>query len=137
MARRPADFGARAPRPLAGERVCVSALQAARAAYVWRLQSERAAVADQLADLNLAFRLLLLLQDSEETTDLLRARTAYVAEVHAAHPDLDGKVDDLAAVHQHVITAALDQADALSLASTQHSGAPRTGPALSCGVWVR
>lgn len=135
MARRPEVFGAHAPRLLAAERVCGASLRAACASYLWRLQAERAALVDRLADLDVAFRWLLQVQDGEETAALLHARAGYVAALHAAHPDLAEAIDDLAGLHQDLITAALDEAEALSLPSTRLCGTPRSGPAVSHGVW--
>ena len=92
--------------------VCVTRLQAARAAYLWRLQAERDPATGGLADLKVAFLWLLQLQTGEVSPDLLRARTCYVAELHAAQLGPDGEIAHLAALHQDLITEALDQAAA-------------------------
>jgi len=109
--------------------VSLTSLQVARAAYVWQLQRERHAVGDRLADLHVAFQWLLQLQVGEASTDLLRARTAYVAELHAARLERDAEIADLAAVHQDLISAELVYAAAVSMPPRRRGcTAPRPRP---------
>jgi hypothetical protein len=103
----------------------VTALGAARAVYLWHLQSEREEIDGRLADLDLAFRLLLQLQTGGQTATLLRARAAYVAELVGADLDLEAQIADLATIHQHLISAALDQAAARGIANV--NSAARNG----------
>jgi hypothetical protein len=107
--------------------VPLTALDVARAAYIWQLQGGRYALSDQLAELEVAFRWLLRLQTDEVTTELLRARTAYVAELHAGQPDLDGAIANLAMLHQNLISAELDRAAALST-PPRRPGSPAPRP---------
>lgn len=88
----------------------LTSLHAARAAYLWRLQADRDPETGAPSDLRAAFRWLLQLQAGEETVDLLRARAAYVAELHAAHLGPDSEIAELAKLHQDLISHALDQA---------------------------
>ena len=66
----------------------LTALDAARASYLWQLRSQRALVADQLADLTVAFRWLL--------------------SVH-----LDEEIAELASLYARLVSAELDRAAAL------------------------
>ena len=93
----------------------VTPLQAARAAYLWRLHADRGELENRLADLEVVFRWLLQVQAGEQTADLLRARATYVAELAGAGLRFDAEIADLAAVHQELISAELHQAAAQSL----------------------
>ena len=97
------------------ERVPLTSLQVQRAASMWRLQCEQQTLDDQLTDLQVVFRWLLQIHAGDLTTDLLRARAAYVAEMHAASKDLDAEIAELAKLHQDLITAELDRATALCM----------------------
>ncbi|MGI8492744.1 MAG: hypothetical protein ACR2NJ_08310 [Acidimicrobiales bacterium] len=118
---------------LASEAWPLARLRAARAAYLWRLQSEWDVADSGLADLQVAFRWLLQLQAGEVTAELLRARTCYVAELHAARLGPDDEIADLAAVHQDLITEALVQAAGRELAHPESRCAPGSS-ALPRGV---
>jgi hypothetical protein len=115
----------------------VIALGAAQAAYLWRLQSERVEIDRRLADLDLAFRLLLQLQTGEQTAALLRARAAYVAELAEAGLDFEAQIADLATIHQRLISAALDQAAARGIADRNSAALNRGYPAGSSRRRVR
>jgi len=112
--------------------VCVTPLHAARAAYLWCLQAECDAASGGLADLQVAFQWLLQIEAGEVTADLLRARTCYVAELHAAQLGPDGEIADLAALHQDLITEALDRAAARGLANPERRCGPRPSAPPRC-----
>ena len=61
----------------------LTALDAARASYLWQLRSQRPLVGDQLADLSIAFRWLLSLHLDEATAPLDRA--AALMPPHGTH----------------------------------------------------
>ena len=91
----------------------LTALDAARASYLWQLRSQRALVADQLADLTVAFRWLLSLQLDEATPPLVQARAAYVAELHTSVRDLEEEIAELASLYTRLVSAEPDRAVAL------------------------
>ena len=70
----------------------MTALDAARASYLWQLRSQRPLVTDQLADLSVAFVWLLSVHLDEATPPLIQARAAYVPELHTAVRDLDEEI---------------------------------------------
>ena len=57
----------------------VTALDSARASYLWQLRSQRPLVADQLADLTVAFRWLLSVHLDEEIAELATLYTRLVS----------------------------------------------------------
>ena len=91
----------------------VTALDAARASYLWQLRSQRPLVADQLTDLSVVFRWLLSLHLDEATPPLVQARAAYVAELHTSVRDLDEEIAELATLYTRLVSAELDRAAAL------------------------
>ena len=92
---------------------------------MWRLQCEQHTLDDQLTDLQVVFRWLLQIHAGDVSTDLLRARAAYVAEMHAADKDLDAEIAGLVKLHQDLITAELDRAHR-SLHAAAAAGLPRS-----------
>ena len=91
----------------------LTALDAARASYLWQLRSQRPLGADQLADLTVAFRWLLSLHLDEATAPLVQARAAYLAELHTSVRDLDQEIADLASLYALLMSAELDRAAVL------------------------
>ena len=105
----------------------LTALDAARASYLCQLRSQRTLVADQLADLSVAFRWLLSLHLDEATPPLVQARAAYVAELHISVQDLDAEIAELASLYARLVSAELDRAAALMPSAPP--GAERCAPA--------
>ena len=91
----------------------MTALDAARASYLWQLRSQRPLVADQLTDLSVVFRWLLSLHLDEATPPLVQARAAYVAELHTSVRELDDEIAELASLYARLVSAELDRAAAL------------------------
>ena len=95
--------------------LCVSltALEEERAAYMWQLQCEHVTLDTRLADLQVIFQWLLQIHAGDTTTNLVRARAGYVAELYAEKHDLDAEIAELAKLHHDMIAAELDCSSAL------------------------
>ena len=87
----------------------MTALDAARASYLWQLRSQRPLVADQLTDLSVVFRWLLSLHLDEATPPLVQARAVYVAELYTSVRE----IAELASLYTRLVSAELHRAVAL------------------------
>jgi hypothetical protein len=100
-------------------RVSLTSLEIERAAYVWQLQCEHLRIDKRLADLRVILEWLLQIHAGDTTTNLLRARAGYVAELYSEKPDLDAEIAELAKLHHDLITAELDRNGARRPAATR------------------
>src|SRR5438105_7280994 len=96
-------------------RMSLTPLEIERAAYVWRLQCDWPTLDDRLADLRVALRWLLQFHAGGTTTNLARARAAYVGELHAEKHDLDAEIAELAKLHHDLIAAELARSNAFCI----------------------
>jgi hypothetical protein len=104
----------------------VTALDAARASYLWQRRSQRPLVADQLTDVIVVFRWLLSLRLNEATPPLVQARAVYVVELRTRVRDLDEEIAELPSLYTHLVTAELDRA--VALMPSAPPGAERCAP---------
>ena len=106
----------RVPRQLVSDAAGVADITRDRTSRVCVAASVRAPNAGQAANRPPGhFPVLLQIYAGDTTTNLLRARAGYVAELYSEKPDLDAEIAELAKLHHDLITAELDRNSTVSV----------------------